>query len=392
MSLLHLAWAFFTLWALARVVAHRRETFDGVFTLEDRRRIAATVVYLLLPAAAWLQSAAQLACGRALGAEFRSIETYVLWNEIQWAGEGALSATGLSLVFASGLLAALGTSGAMILWTLRRPYNAALNFTRFEFARLQLWFVMGVYPLASLVLKTGDLWQLRLALRREGWAWGEVPVLLWALCAFVIWRLWKTRGRMRYLRLATPLFDRLQRARRELAERPQDSSAACEVARAHLALQDPLRAIATLGPWLAQAGEDAEVRFLTGIAFLRLGQAQVASEHLRHAGQNLEEVESLSERERELFFEVTLGLAATRLELRDSEGALMTAEAARSQRPGDPRGLLVLADALVALGRLEEARDKLAKALERAEGLLASEIRRRLRALDKSAATLPHRS
>ena len=275
---------------------------------------------------------------------------------------------------------------------MRRPYNAALNFTRFEFARLQLWFVMGVYPLASLVLKTGDLWQLRLALRREGWAWGEVPVLLWALCAFVIWRLWKTRGRMRYLRLATPLFDRLQRARRELAERPQDSSAACEVARAHLALQDPLRAIATLGPWLAQAGEDAEVRFLTGIAFLRLGQAQVASEHLRHAGQNLEEVESLSERERELFFEVTLGLAATRLELRDSEGALMTAEAARSQRPGDPRGLLVLADALVALGRLEEARDKLAKALERAEGLLASEIRRRLRALDKSAATLPHRS
>jgi hypothetical protein len=75
---------------------------------------------------------------------------------------------------------------------------------------------------------------------------------------------------------------------------------------------------------------------------------------------------------------VTLGLAAARLSLGDAEGAVLTAEAAEELRPGDPRAALVLVDALVALGRAGEARERLLRALGTAQGLFAAELRRRL--------------
>jgi tetratricopeptide (TPR) repeat protein len=204
---------------------------------------------------------------------------------------------------------------------------------------------------------------------------GDLALLGWGILG--AYAFWKWRSAHALLLLATPLHDAARLASGALAESPDDPEALRTLGAAQLAAGDPA-ALETLAHAHAVAPNDPETELLLGRAHLERGEARTAADHLRHAGLLLEDHPDEDE---DLLFEVTLALSAARIALGDAEGAILTAEAARRADPADPRGLLMIADALVAGGRLDEARSRLEGALGASEGPLRREIERRLAAL-----------
>src|SRR5690606_27633295 len=125
-----------------------------------------------------------------------------------------------------------------------------------------------------------------------------------------------------WLWLASPLRDRLRGAEARLEADPTNIEAVRELGRVYLAGDEPGRALDAVLPALGRDPNEPELRFLAGFAHLRRGEAQRASEQLRAAGQILETEDPVGSRA-ELYFEVTLGLAAARLALGDPEGAVL---------------------------------------------------------------------
>lgn len=362
---------------VVQLVRNGRSTFDDRFTPSDRRLAGAAVFYLAVPVALALQVLAHAFVLRALGGEVDVIHFLFFWAEVKAATEPAGSTLATALAALAGIALTLAVAFFAIRWTVRRPVNAAWNFARLELGRVLLWLALVIHPIGSLALGIGDFAAIRDGLSAYQQSLGEFFVLAYGTFAVVVFRKWNGSWRHRYVWLATSLYDRLAAAERRVRLAPEDPQALRELGRTYLAADQPVRAERFLGRAAAALPDDPEVQFLAGTASLRARNPHAASEHLRAAGLLLEEQGGRPD----LLFEVTLGLAAARLALADPMGALSTADAARAQRPLDPRAVLVHADALLAVGRGHEAKGRLEALLEDADGPFAAEIKRRLRAI-----------
>ena len=377
-DLIAIVYVFFAAGVAVRLWRNRGRTFDDEFSDHDRRLAGSAAFYFVIPAVVALHELGHAVALWGFGAGVEDWHYMFYWAYVVPDRELGPQ-QGAAVSFAGNLVSIL-VAALAILWTLRRPWNAAWNFFRFEVARILLWLTLVFYPLFSLLIREGDFWLLRQDLNELQSHLGDGFLILWGGMAFWTWRRWRTHWRETWLWLATPLHDRLRTAERRLEADPASIGAVRELGRIYLAGDEPDRALATVRRGLVEHPEEAELRFLAGFAHLRRGEPQAASQELRIAGQLAEED---SEARSELLFEITLGLAAARLALGDPEGAVLTAEAARVRRPLDPRVTLMHADALVGAGRLEEARSRLETALDDAHGAFRKEIQRRLAALSR---------
>ncbi|HJL17895.1 MAG TPA: hypothetical protein RMH99_19680 [Sandaracinaceae bacterium LLY-WYZ-13_1] len=350
--------------------------FDDRFSGTDRRLVGVTAFYLGVPPIVLASQLAQVGLLRLLGNDLGRFETYVYWGIVQPAVPEQLAPLGRALLAATGPATLLLVTGALLAWTRWRPGNAARNHLRIEISRVLLLLAFGIHPILSLLVQRGDLWALRESLNALRDGSGDAAMLVYGTgAAYAFWR-WRRAHRLRLL--ASPVHDASRQAAGAVDDAPDDPAALRALGAAQLASGDE-RALATLERAHALAPDDARVALLLGRAHLEQGDAQAASSHLRRAGQLLEA--DASPGAQSLLFEVTLALSAARIALGDAEGAILTAEAARAHAPRDPRGLLMHADALVAGGHLDEATQRLERALETAHGALRTEIERRLSAL-----------
>lgn len=356
-------------WQLSR---HGAATFDDRFAPADRRLVGRTARYLTVPALALVSHLTQLGLVRALGGEAR-FETWIYWSVLDLSlADPHLEAA----VAAAGPLTLLVFAALLLGWTRAFPSRAAVNQLRLETASLLLLLAFGVGPLASLLAQAGDIWTIRVALDQVHDQAGEAALLGYGvLAAFSFWR-WREARRLRAL--GSPLHDAMRRARERVERDPEDAEARIALGAAQLASGDP-DAIPTLEKARADAGDDPRVRLLLGRAYLEGARPRDAAACLRDAGVMLEERGDRPD----LLLEVTLALGAARIAQGDAEGAILTAEAARDAAPRDPRALLMLADALVLGGQIDDARRRLEAALDQASGALRAEIRRRLAALER---------
>jgi tetratricopeptide (TPR) repeat protein len=358
---------------IVRLSRRGAAAFDDRFELDDRRLVGALAFYLIMPLVVLLSQLAQIALLVLLGGRLGRFETYVVWGAIEvdpafapWA-RATIAALGPSLL--------LLVAGSLLAWTRYRPGNAAGNHLRLECARLLLLVALGVAPIASLVLSRGDAWMLRGALNELHPQIGELTLLCYGI--FGAWVFWRWRNARRLRVLASAVHDAMRYAQARLALRADDVEALRALGAAQLAAGDIGSAIALLEQAQKLDPNDPRTELLLGRAHLWRGHPQAASERLRHAGELIEQ----SDEATPLMLEVTLALSAARIAIGDAEGAILTAEAALEQAPADPRGFLLYVDALVAGGRLDEARRRLHAAHGDATGTLRIEIERRLRAL-----------
>jgi tetratricopeptide (TPR) repeat protein len=367
-------WGVFSAGVILRLRRRGDAAFDDRFTPADRRLVGAVAFYLVVPPLVLLGQVLQLGLLHALGAELSRFESYVYWGVLEPAAPAPPLVR--AAVAGAGLLAPLAFAGGLIAWTRLRPAHAARNHLRIEGARVLLLLALGFHPILSLLLERGDLWSLRAALDAVHPSGGDALLLGYGtLAAYAFWQ-WRRAHRLRML--ASPVNDAARRARDRVGEAPDDPDALRALGAAQLAAGDEA-CLATLTRARALGPEDPRAALLLGRAHLEHGDPQAASAHLREAGQMLER--GAGPGRESLLFEVTLALSAARIALGDAEGAILTAEAARDHAPGDPRGLLMHADALVAGGRLDEAKQRLERALDDAHGALRREIERRLAAL-----------
>ena len=368
-------WGAFAASVILRLRRRGSDTFDDRFEGRDRKLVGAVGFYLAVPVLVLFSQLVQVLLFEMSEAGRGAISSWVYWGIVSPAHPELISAYELAAIAAAGpatlMLFVLGA----ILWTKRAPATAAHNFLRLEVARVTMSLALGVHPIASLITEEGDFWTIRTALNELAAPAGDAALLVAGVCGALSFWFW--RGARRLRQLGTTSHDVTARARAQLTGTPDDPSALRTLGAAQLAAGDN-KALETLERARRAAPEDPHTELLIGQAMLSRGEAQMASSHLRTAGQLLDEEEDADE---PLLFEVTLALSAARMMLGDAEGAILTAEVAREVRPADPRALLMVADALVAGGRRDEARDRLTTALTGAEGLVRREIERRLAAL-----------
>jgi len=368
-----------------RLWRHRRATFDTRFTDADRRRIGSLVIYLIVPATVALATAAEAGVAVAVGAPPQGLEFLFFWSHLSLP-EGVELGTGAKLALATvGPAILIVVASLLIVWSVKRPARAAIGYLRLECARVLLLLVLVIYPIGSLLLRSGQFWELQNLFNESQPFLGDIILAAYGIAAFRVGLLWRGPWSKRYAWLASPLRDRLTKAEARLRVVPNSVEALRELGRVYLSAGDAESALHPLRTALRLFPSAPETNFLTGIAHLRDGRPRRASEHLRRAGKHLADEHDeadFSESRSDLFFEVTLGLAAARLALDDAEGAIITAEAAEDQRPRDARAALVHADALLVSGRRQEARTLLERALPHSHGHYQGEILRRLTLLD----------
>lgn len=370
-------WALVAVGVVERLSRRGAATFDEHLEPSDRRSVGMVAFVLAGPALVLASQLAAIGVAHATGVAIGRFETWIYWSSVEPALERATDPLARVAVAATGPLVLLGAAGSLLAWTRWAPGRAAVNLLRLETARVLMIVALAIDPMASLLARRGDLWMLREALDTLRPHAGGATLLGYGVVA--AWLLFRWRRAHRLRALGTPLHDAARRARARLARDPGDHDALVALGAAELATGDP-RAVRTLEDALASSGDDPRLELLLGRAHLEQGRAREAAEHLRQAGQLLEQRDDRPD----LLLEVTLALGAARIALGDAEGALLTAEAACDAAPRDPRTLLMHADALVLGGRIEDARDRLERALADAEGALRREIRRRLAALERS--------
>lgn len=366
-------WSLFAVATAMRLRRRGAQTFDDRFTPSDRRLVGAAAFYLTAPALVLASQGLTVGAVYLAGGQLGTFESWVFWGTVEPAAPlPPLTRAAIALVAPIFLT----TLALLLVWrTSSKPSGAAQNFYRLELARMLGTLALGVHPIVSTLARRGDHHALRESLNTVREPVGDAAILLYAIgAAYAVWQ-WRRARRLRAL--ATPLHDAVRSAEGRLAKDPADADAARLLGAARLAMGDP-KAIAAIERASKLAPDDPRVELLQGQAFLRTGAPQEASQHLRRAGQLFEEQDA---DDRSLLFEIELALSAARIAIGDAEGAVLTAEAARETMPGDPRGLLVLVDALVAMGRRDEARTKLEGAVGSASGRLKREIERRLSAL-----------
>ena len=368
-----------------RVVRAGSSTFDDHFSHEDRRLVGALSLYFAVPAALGLHLAAHVAAIVAMDARVAELHYLVFWESVLPARQPALAPWQLASVAGAGPAVSLLSSLVAILWVKRAPVNAAWNYLLLETSRLTLGLMLVWYPAASLLTARGDFAVLHDTLNASANNAGDLAVFLYLAGAACLWVLWR-RGFWRhdYLKLASPLFHAFRSARRRLATHPADPQALVALAKAHLGAEEAAQALVILEQATRLAPDDATAHFLLGHARTREGRLLGASESLRRAGVLLDADEA-SEEAQLLRHEVLVALADVRLALGDPAGALLTAREVLPAATQDGRPLLLYTDALIAVGRAQEAEQRLRRALDGATGTMAREIQRRLADLPRSA-------
>ncbi|MGE0784431.1 MAG: hypothetical protein AB7S26_01995 [Sandaracinaceae bacterium] len=366
-------WSVFAGAVVLRLRRAGPQTFDGSLTPEDRRLVGASAFYLAAPSLVLLAHAATAVAMRVAGQRVSGYEPWVYWGSFD-APVHAPALTRVALA-SIGPLLEIAIAVGLLLSVRLAPSRAASNFFRLELARVLGTLVLAVQPVASVLARRGDFHVLRSALSEWRAPYGDVALLVYGCVAAYAWWWWRNARRLRST--GTLHYDAERIALRRLALDPEDADAACLLAAARLALDHP-DTMTTLERAAELAPEDPRLPFLHGQAYLHRGEALAASDQLRRAGQL---VEAQEHEDRSLRFEIELALSAARIALGDAEGAVLTARSARETRPSDPRGLLILVDALVAMGRREEATHALENAHEGASGAAKREIERRLTAL-----------
>ncbi len=352
-------------------------TFDAAFEPRDRRLVGALALYLAVPVAVFASQLVQMGLLEASEAGSGSFSTWVYWGIVEPARPEAISAPERAAIAAAGPVTLMFFVVVALAWTKLRPATAALNFLRLEFARLTMSLAVGVHAIAAIVIERGDYWAIRTSLNEASAPAGDFALLLGGVFGALSFWAWKRAHKLRFL--ATQTHDAARQARALLTKSPDDPAALRTLGAAQLTAGRQ-GAIETLEHALRVEPDDPRTELLLGQARLSLGEAQTAATHLRHAGLLLEESPDVDE---PLLFEVTIALSAARMMLGDADGAIVTAAAAMETRPADARALLLFADALVAGGRRDEARDRLTAGLARAEGAARDQIQRRLAALKK---------
>jgi tetratricopeptide (TPR) repeat protein len=339
----------------------------------DRRLVGAALFYLVAPALWLATQLTQVAVLWSYGVGVARFESWAYWGVVE-AAEGAPRAAVLSSAVL-GPVVLLCTAGLAFATVALRPGAALANHALLELGRVTLTLGLFVHPALGLLMGRGDLVTLRALLVGVEEA-QDVSPLLFGLGAGLVFWAWQRAAWLRGR--GSPIWDVQRRAEARLALDPGDPQGLRDRGAAELAFGRVDGALSFLERAAEASPSDPRVPFLLGRAHLERGAPEAAAARLREAGQLLEERGG----DRGLLFEVTLALSTARLALRDAEGAILTAEAARAQAPANPRGLLVWVDALVAGGRGGQARGALEEALPSASGPLAREIRRRLSALD----------
>ena len=368
-------WGVFAASVILRLSRRGEATFDDRFERRDRRLIGALTFYLGVPAAVLLSQLTQIGLLSASPAGFGSLSSWVFFGTVEPANAAAITAYERAAIAVAGPATMMVFVLGALLWTQRSPRNAAHNFLRLEFARLSMSFALGVHAIASLVMQRGDYWVLRTALNESDPPAGDVALLLFGVVAALFFYGWRRAARLRYL--ATPSYDTEREARARLRTDPHDADALRVLGAAQLSSGDPA-GLTTLERALEAQPGHPRTRLLLGQTMLSRGDADRAAAPLRLAGQLLEEGDVSDE---PLLFEVTLALSAARIMLGDAEGAILTAAAAAQSRPRDGRAVLMLADALVAGGKMQDARATLERGLDAAEGSTRRRIEQRLAAL-----------
>lgn len=358
-----------------------RRAFDDAFTDKDRALVGAATFYIALPAILMLHEIVQLGVLFALGAPSADV---LLWIENGTLPEGAhsLSTWQVVLLASSGSLVTTAIGVGAIVSTLRRPINAAWNYARLELGRIVLGITLVIHPAVSLLLGQGSVQLLRTSLNASVPYLGDAAVVAMLAIAVMAIR-FNRQGRFQrwYVELATPLFHAIKGARTRVEAEPDNAEAQRDLGGAYLAAARFDLADAPLTRSVALADNDPRSQFLLGMLRLKQDRGRDAEAALCAAGMALEEADGTAVERRGLELEVTIALATTRLQLKDAEGAVATAEAALQIARRDARALVVYSDALVAAGRSGEASAPLSLALEDAHGAVEGEIRRRLEAL-----------
>lgn len=368
-------WGAFAASVILRLRREQSSAFDDRFTPRDQRLVGAVAFYLAVPPLVLLAQLAQLAVLHSMGGRAARFESWVYWGAVEPAQPEQLAPLAHAGVAAAGPVALVIFALVLIGWTLRARSNASQNHLRLETARLLLVLAFGIQPVLSIVASRGAFFAVREALNQRSDMSGDLALLGWGILgAYAFWK-WRSAHGLRLM--ATPLHDEARLASGALAESPDDPEALRTLGAAQLAAGDPA-ALETLAHAHSVSPNDPQTELLLGRVHLERGEARTAADHLRHAGTLLEDHPDEDEG---LLFEVTLALSAARIALGDPEGAILTAEAAREAAPADPRGLLMIADALVAGGRVDDARARLEGALGASEGPLRREIEQRLSAL-----------
>ena len=366
----------FALFVIVRLYRRGAATFDDTLTGDDARIIGATAFYIGTPIVVALHELGHAVAAWAVGGHIEEAHFLAYWGYVIPARTPPFLPWEDALIAAAGNLVSLAIGFGAIASVLIRPKNAAWNLLRIELGRQVLGLTLVLYPVLSVLMRNFDFWILRESLNAQAPYVGDGVLLGYLVAASLLWWRWRVRWSEQIGRLASPLYDPERKLRAAIARDPENADAWRELGRVFLAGERPAEAMDALEQ-ARKKHRDPEIDYLLGVAWMKSGNPRVAADHLRSAGQALEHVPAGSRRD-DLEFDVTLALTAARLGLGDPEGALITAEAAAESRPRDIRVILLLSDALRAVGRRDEASDRLRAALPLADDAYAAEIRKRL--------------
>lgn len=364
-----------------RLYQRRRSVFDRNFTMEDRELAGAATFYWLVPLVVLTGALCAALLTRALGADVKSFAYAAYWAQVVPADDAGLPHFARAAIAATPGTFGLATAVGLMMWTRSRPHSAARNFVLLEAARILIGLTLVLQPMLSLLVSQGAFHTMRVQFNLTRPHLGDLVVLLYGVIAMVALWMWRSgHWRRRYMWLATPLFDQARRARERLADDARDTDARTQLARSFLGAGDTQRALDELDLALVDDPGHPRASYFAGLSALKLGQPLRAAQYLRNAGRRMTEEGTEDE---ELFYEVVLALSAARLALGDAQGALITVEEASHSWPREPRAMLLHADALIADGQPDRARQKLLLAQTWARGPIEREIRRRLASLSQ---------
>jgi len=362
---------------------YRHVTGKPALSLDQRGArtwTGAIVLVLLLPSVIGLATVAECLLAAEAHIPISEVLYAGLWSDVMYTDPQQIPLHMQAMLAGIGPSLLLLLAGTLTLWTRKRPGRAADALLRLELSRMLLWTALIIYPFGSLVTKSGQFHELR-TLSAEAMTYGGTAFLFaYGIAAAMLMTIWRGPWQQEYRWLTSPLRDRYADIRHRLREEPDWVEGLQDLGRIYLQRAQSAPAVQVLSRAFELSPDRAETLFLLGMAQLQAGKAATASQHLRTAGLALETPLGDGPH-RQLLFDTTLGLAAARLQMGDVPGAVLTAREATRQKPADPRAALIMADSLLAAGRLIEAETVLEQALESSEGGFHVEILSRLTTL-----------
>lgn len=349
-----------------RVFRQRRTLLSAPLTEPNSKLITSFIFYILTPLTYLVATGVRYIVVWAVGTRHPSMAQVV---------------TITSVVPLTGFVMGL----SLWLYAVVRPGRAARNHALREWGRQILAGVLWVLPTLSLIFHRGDMAWAQRVMNKNFASSGDVLLGLWLITAALL-TLGYRRSRLKekFRSITHPLYDdkRMLLDMLEHGQEPRaDVSTYIELAKIALALDEPEEACQRLQLAIAREPNDAMTHFLMGVAYMKTDRPSEACDSLERAGYLASDPDRHFDES--LVHEITLALSAAQLARGNAQRAIEVAQAAHEEHPRDPRAMFLHVDALVALGKVRDAKNKLEEAFARAEGQLAYEIRLKLESLSK---------